>query len=104
MDFIQTRLKIVGCEPSDPEVLEHLNLSCRSGAVMYGWVDAMVAGTFSTLITEAAHSNVDIVFDDPVEWLVLPVSGENKICNSFDDCMVLLYVFVYKTRTPAAFF
>lgn len=27
----------------------------------------------------------------PFEWLLLPLSGEKRICSSFDDCMVIFH-------------
>lgn len=55
---------------------------------MYDWVYAKVVTTYSTLTTEAALRDADIMVGDPLEWLALVVSGEKMICNSFDDCMV----------------
>ncbi|KAL5072377.1 hypothetical protein RYX36_011361 [Vicia faba] len=39
MDFIQFRLQTGGRDPSDADVLEHLNLQNRSDAFEYDWVD-----------------------------------------------------------------
>lgn len=44
-DFIQIRMQTEGYEPSDTEVLEHLNLWNWSDAPMYDRVDEKVAYT-----------------------------------------------------------
>lgn len=78
-DFVQVCLQTKGCEPSDTEVLKHLNLLNRLGVSMYDWVDTKVVSTSSKLRTEATLSNGDVVFGDPSEWLVLPMSEDKRI-------------------------
>lgn len=39
-----------------------------------------------------ALRDTDIVVDDSLEWSVLPVLEEKRICISFDEFMVPFYV------------
>lgn len=38
--------------------------------------------------TKATLKDANIVVGGPLEWLVLPVSGEKRLCSYFDDRMV----------------
>lgn len=49
----------------------------------------------SALSIDDTLSDADIMNDDPSEWLVLLVSGENRIFNYFEDCMGLFYEFLF---------
>lgn len=55
---------MLGYEPSDAELMEHLNLQSRPTISEYDWVDAKVMCISSALSTEATLSIDDIVFGD----------------------------------------
>lgn len=74
----------MGRDPSDVEVLGHLNLRCWSGTPNYDWVDAKVVGTSSILSTEVTLRDVEIAVYDSSEWSVHPAPGEKRICSYFD--------------------
>lgn len=65
IDFIQTCLKTLGHEPSDVEVLEHLNIWGRPTISEYDWVDENVMDTSLTLSTEATLGDENIMINDP---------------------------------------
>lgn len=50
-----------------------------------------MVGTLFVLNTETTIGTVDIIVNDPSEWLVLPVDSEKRICNSFDVCLCPFY-------------
>lgn len=49
----------------------------------------------SALSTDDTLSDADIMIEDPSEWLVLLVSGENRIYNYFEDYMLPFYEFLF---------
>lgn len=53
----------------------------------YDWVNAKVACNSLTMTTDVALSDVDIVVDISIEWLVLLISEENVICSTKGDKM-----------------
>lgn len=60
------------------------------------WVDAKVVSTSSTLSTEVSLGDANIVVGDLPEWPVLPVPGEKRICNYFDECMVSFHEWLFR--------
>lgn len=63
----------------------------HADAVKYKWMDAKVVGTPFVMNIETPIDAADIPFRDPMDWLNLFVGLERRICNSFDDCSVMLY-------------
>lgn len=49
-----------------------------------------VIGTHSTLNIIVAI-NVDIMVGNSLDWSVLPLDFVERICSSFEGCLVLLY-------------
>lgn len=89
-DFIQVSLRTEGRGRVALRCWKMI-LRCRAVSSVYDWVYENVAGTPSTLSTETSLSNVDIRVYNSLEWSILPVPKEKKICTSFDDCMVPFY-------------
>ena len=56
---------MLGYEPSDAKVMECLHLYSQSDVMDYNWVDMKVIVTSSTLSTEVALSDANIVVGDP---------------------------------------
>lgn len=54
-----------------------------------------MAGTPSIMNSEATIEVLGIVVGDPQDWSVLLVCLKKKICNSFDDCIIPLYEFLF---------
>lgn len=60
----------------------------------YHWMAIEVIRTHSTLKTIVVITNVDIMVDNPSDWLVLLVNPAERMCNSFEGCLVPLYEFI----------
>lgn len=61
--FIQTHVHIIGCEPSDAEVLEYLDLRRWPNVPMYDWVYARVTGISLALVSLSdAEREEDVKF------------------------------------------
>lgn len=54
-------------------------------------MDSKIAGISLVMSTEFAINVVGIVVGDPLEWLALSWESKNRICSSFDGCMVPFY-------------
>lgn len=50
-----------------------------------------MVGTHSILSIVEAISNVDIMVGNSLDWLILLVCPEERICNSFEGCSVPVY-------------
>lgn len=59
--------------------------------VKYTWVDGKVVGTPFVMNIKAAIGIDDITVGEPLDWLVLPMGLEKKICNFFDNYLVSFF-------------
>lgn len=58
--------------------------------VKYDWMDTKVVATLSFFITKSTVDVVGTVVGDPMDWSVLPLVLEKKICSYFEDCVIPL--------------
>lgn len=117
-NFIKFYRRRNGYKPSDVEIINYLDYQGMSHVVSwisidshfkgdelaqrgiwlfepdndyrYHWVVGEVVETPSTLNIVEAIAIIDIIVDNPSNWLILLVGSTERICNTLEGCLVPL--------------